>query len=51
MIGLLWWLSGKESACNVGAARGAGSVPGFGRSPWRRAWQHTPILLPGESYG
>ena len=26
------WLSGKESACNVGVARDAGSIPGSGRS-------------------
>ena len=29
-LGLPWWLSGKESACNVGDL---GSVPGMGRSP------------------
>ena len=28
-----------------------GSIPGLGRSPWRRAWQPTPIFLPGESHG
>ena len=28
--GLLWWLSGKEPACNVGDI---GSIPGSGRSP------------------
>ena len=28
-IGLPWWLSGKESACNAGDA---GSIPGLGRS-------------------
>ena len=28
--GLPWWLSSKESTCNVGVA---GSVPGLGRSP------------------
>ena len=22
-----------------------------GRSPWRRAWQPTPVFLPGESHG
>ena len=22
-----------------------------GKIPWRRAWQPTPIFLPGESYG
>ena len=23
----------------------------FGKSPWRRAWQPTPVFLPGESCG
>ena len=23
----------------------------LGRSPWRRKWQPTPILLPGKSHG
>ena len=36
------WLSGKASSCNAGAAGGVG---------WRRAWQPTPVLLPGESHG
>ena len=38
---------GKESICNVDL------IPGFnpwvGKIPWRRAWQHTPVFLPGES--
>ena len=25
--------------------------PWFGKIPWRRAWQPTPVLLPGESHG
>ena len=29
-LGLPWWLSGKESACQAGDA---GSIPGSGRSP------------------
>ena len=29
-MGLPWWLSSKESACNVGDR---GSIPGSGRSP------------------
>ena len=29
-IGLRWWLSGKESACNAGVS---GLIPGSGRSP------------------
>ena len=46
--GLPWWLSGKESACNAGDPA---SIPGLGRSPWRRKWPHTPVFLPGESHG
>ena len=37
---------GKESACY---AIDLGSIPGLGRTPWRRAWQPTPVFLPGES--
>ena len=37
---------GKESTCNAG---NLGLVPELGRSPWRRAWQPTPVFLPGES--
>ena len=32
-IGLLWWLSDKESACNAGAAEDTGLIPELGRSP------------------
>ena len=38
----------KASACSAGDL---GSVPGLGRFPWRREWQHTPVLLPGELHG
>ena len=31
--------------------RDMGSISGLGRSPWRRAWQPTPVFLPGESHG
>ena len=31
--GLPWWLSGKESACNAGAAGDMGLIPGLGISP------------------
>ena len=37
---------GKKYACNV---KDLGSVSGFGKIPWRRAWQRTPVFLPGES--
>ena len=34
------------SAGNVGDG---GLIPESGRSPWRRAWQPTPVFLPGKS--
>ena len=30
VIGLPWWLAGKDSSCNAGDL---GSIPGLGRSP------------------
>ena len=39
---------GKVCACNAGDL---GSIPGLGRCPWRRAWQSTPVFLPGEPHG
>jgi len=49
--GLPWWLSSKESACNAGVVRDAGSIPGSGRFPWRRKWHPTPVFLPGNPHG
>ena len=34
----------EESACRSGDP---GSTP-VGKIPWRRAWQPTPVFLPGE---
>ena len=42
---------GTESAHSAGDARDAGLIPGLGRFPWRKAWQPTPVSLPGESHG
>jgi len=42
--------SGKESTCNARDTGEAGLIPGSERS-WRRAWQPTPVFLPGESHG
>ena len=42
---------GKESACSEGDAGDLGSIPGSGRSPWRRPWQPTSVFVPGESQG
>ena len=59
-VGLVWSLSEhlsiclgswlvaqvKESTCNAGDV---GSIPGSGRSPWRRKWQATPAFLLGKN--
>ena len=42
--------SGKESTANAGNIRDMGSVSGSGRSPEKRAWQFTSVVLPGESH-
>ena len=41
----------KNPPANAGDVRDVGSIPGFGRFPWRRAWQPTPVFLLGESHG
>ena len=52
----------KESACNAGDLGGEDPLeeglpmqemqaPGSGKIPWRREWQPTPVLLPGEFHG
>ena len=43
--------SGKESACQSRRCNRGGQIPRSGRFPWRRAWQLTPVFLPGESHG
>ena len=42
-----WCSDGKELAFNAGNLR---LISGSGKS-WRREWQPTPVLLPGESHG
>ena len=44
-----WWLVVKNPPANVGDLRTTGWIPGLGRPLWRRAWQPTPVSLPGES--
>jgi len=46
--GLLWWLNGKESACQC---RRHKFDPWLGKIPWRRKRQPTPVFLPGKSNG
>ena len=43
--------SGKESACQSWRRKTRMIDPGLKKIPWRRAWQPTPVFLPGESHG
>ena len=47
-MGLPWWLSGQESACQY---RRRGFKRWIRKIPWRRKWQPTPVFLPGKSNG
>ena len=42
---------GQEPSCQCRTRKRLGSDPWVGKIPWRRAWQPTPVLLPGESHG
>jgi len=42
---------GKDSACNAGNAGRCKFGPQVGKIPWKRAWQPTPVFLPGECPG
>ena len=41
----------KNPHANAEDIRDEGLIPELGRFPWRRAWQPTPVFLPGESHG
>ena len=47
LLGLLWWLSGKESTCQCRRR----VHPWVRKSTWRRKWQATPVSLPGKFHG
>ena len=46
IVGLPWWISGKEFACQCRRHR---FDPWVRKIPWRRKWQPTPVFLPGKS--
>ena len=48
---LLQLFSGKESTCKCRSRRRLRFDPWVGKIPWRRAWQPTPVFLPGEPHG
>ena len=41
----------KNLPANAGDTGDMGSIPGWGKIPWRRKWQPTPVFLPGKAYG
>ena len=43
--------SGKEPACRCRRQKRCGFDPWVKKIPWRRAWQPTPVFLPGKSHG
>ena len=43
--------SGKEPTCQCRRHERCGFEPWIRKIPWRRAWQSTPVFLPGESHG
>ena len=45
---LPWWLQQERICLQCGRP---GFDPWVGKIPWRRAWQPTPVFLPGESHG
>ena len=42
--------SGKEPACQCRRCKRCGFDPWVKKIPWRRAWQPTPVFLPGKSH-
>ena len=42
---------GKEPTCQCSWCRRLGFNSWFRKIPWRRAWQPTPVFLPGKSHG
>ena len=43
--------SGKEPTCQCRRHKRCRFDPWVGTISWRRAWQPTPVFLPGESHG
>ena len=49
-LGLPRWCCGQETARQCRRLKRHGFNPWVGKIPWRRAWQPTPVFLPGESH-
>ena len=48
--GLAGGANGKEPACQCLRRKRPGFDPWVRKIPWKRAWQPTPVSLPGESH-
>ena len=48
-IGFSGGTSDKEPTCQYRRYKTHSFDPWVGKIPWRRAWQPTPVFLPGES--
>ena len=49
--GLPGGISGKEAICQCRRCKRHGFDLWIRKIPWRRAWQPTPVFVPGESRG
>ena len=49
-VGLPGGAGGEEPACQCRRREKCGFDPWVRKIPWRRAWQLTPVYLPGESH-
>ena len=47
----IWWLTGKEPACQYRRHKSHRFDPWVKRIPWRRKWQPPPVFLPGKVHG
>ena len=48
---IIWWCSGKESACHCRRCKKCGFDPCVRKTPWGWKWQFTPVflqILPGR---
>ena len=50
VLGFPGGTSGKEASCQCSRHWRRMFTPWVGKIPWRRAWQPTPVFLPGESH-
>ena len=47
----IWWLTGKEPACQYRRHKSHRFDPWVKRIPWRRKWQPPPVFVPGKVHG